>query len=248
MVAEAGSTSPRRQWAWYLSAIAYRFTDTAPSRAVDGAILGYLGDRLDGARVLDCGCGPGGLAAQFAGGEPERLLAVDANPGMVLQARRRLGVDKANTVAEVRRAFVDARFYESLGECFDVIVFKRSLYATPDAAAATVRSAFEVIAPGGVVIVAQPERRLRRYAFGQRPPYLQPHSAFHLVNRLLSRVAVALRISDYSDLTLDELIALMRGAAPEAEIDVVPSPQWAYALVAMRRPSADPRADQSSVS
>lgn len=216
-----------------MSALAYRFTDTAPSRAVDAAIIDFLGDRLRGGRVLDCGCGPGGLAEQLARRGPARLLAVDANPSMVRQALRRLGTAGSDTSVEVRRAFVDPLFLAALAEPLDVIVFKRSLYASPDGAAATVRAAVDALAPGGVVVVAQPERRLRRYAFGPRAPYMQPHTAFHLVNRFLSRIAVAVRISDYRDLTVDELVSLVQAAAPATEAVVVPSSQWAYALVAV---------------
>ncbi len=189
--------------------------------------------------MLDCGCGPGGLAEQLARHEPARLLAVDANPGMVRQARHRLDAVSSSVGIEVRRAFVDADFFAELDEDFDVICFKRSLYATPEAALATVRGAVDVLAPGGVVIVAQPERRLRRYAFGPLPPYLQPHSAFHLVNRLLSRIAVALGVSDYRDMTHEELVELLRSAAPNGRATVLPSEQWAYALAAVGKVSPE---------
>jgi ubiquinone/menaquinone biosynthesis C-methylase UbiE len=225
-------SATHRQWAWYVSSLAYRFTDTAPSRAVDAAIFDVLGDRLRGARVLDCGCGPGGLAEQLARRRPARLLAVDANPAMVRQARRRL---RPGASVEVRRALVDASFLRTLDETFDVIVFKRSLYASPEVAAATLGAAVGALAPGGIVIVAQPERRLRHYAFTSRPPYVRAHTPYHLANRLLSRIAVMLRISDYRDLSADELVALVRSAAPESDVGVVPSNQRAYALVAARR-------------
>lgn len=236
MATEAGvvtGRSRRRQWAWYLSSLAYRFTDTAPSRAVDAAILELLGGRLAGARVIDCGCGPGGLAAQLARGGPARLLAVDANPGMVRQARQRTGDDRPQV--EVRRAFVDAGFFRELGEPVDVIVFKRSLYAAPDAASATIGAAVDALAPNGLVIVAQPERRLRRYAFDRDAPYVRLHTPYHLVNRLISRIAVLLRISDYLDLSVGELVELVGSAAPGASVQVVPSDQHAYGLVAVWR-------------
>src|SRR5262245_35938426 len=100
----------RRQWVWYLSAIVYRWTDTAPSRAVDEAILDFLGDRVRTVRVLDCGCGPGGLSEKLAARGVPRLVAVDANPTMVRQATERLARGASTKRVELRRAFVDAEF------------------------------------------------------------------------------------------------------------------------------------------
>lgn len=161
------------------------------------------------------------------------MIAVDANRSMAHQARRRLaGEVRAGQVA-VSCDFVDAAFFATLGRAVDVVVFKRSLYAPEDEATETLRAAVGAVGDSGVVVVVHPERSLGRYAWGA-PPAWRSYTLFHLVNRLISRLAVALRISAYRAYTTRELQALLQTVAGEGMVERVPSAQQAYNIAAIR--------------
>lgn len=228
-----GSTTRRRQAAWHVSALAYRWSTTTAADQVDEDLLCYLGAGLTGSTVLDCGCGPGLLAARLAARGAASVIAVDANRSMARQTRRRLaGAVRTGQVAVICD-FVDVAFFATLCRAVDVVVFKRSLYAPEDEAAETLRAAVRAVGDHGVVVVVHPERSLRRYAWGA-PPAWRPYTVFHLVNRLISRLAVALRISAYRAYTENELEALLRGAAGAGTVERVPTAQQAYNLAAIR--------------
>jgi 2-polyprenyl-3-methyl-5-hydroxy-6-metoxy-1,4-benzoquinol methylase len=222
----------RRQWAWHLSALGYRWSYLRVAHVVDEDLFAHLADRLRGARVVDCGCGPGILSEKLAGSGTDHVLAVDANPSMARQASVRLSARVDDGTATVLRAFVDAEFFGTLGGRVDVVIFKRSLYASRAASVATVRAAFAALAPGGVLVVVHPERSVRRYAFGA-PPRWRRHTAFHLVNRAISLLAVGLGISEYRTHTTAELVRLLAEAAPAGRVETVPTTQEAFSIVAV---------------
>lgn len=216
-----------------MSALVYRWSTTAAADQADDDLLSYLGDRLTGSTVVDCGCGPGLLAATLVSGGAASVTAVDANRAMVGQARRRLAREVSTGQVCVVCDFVDASFFDALGRALDIVVFKRSLYAPLDEAAATLRAAVRAVGDSGVVVVVHPERSLRRYAWGV-PPAWHSYTMFHLFNRLVSWLAVALRISAYRAYTAHELDALLRSAADGRTVEHVPTAQEAYNIVAIR--------------
>jgi SAM-dependent methyltransferase len=228
-----GSATRRRQGAWNVSALVYRWSTTAVADQADGDLLRYLGDRLTGSVVVDCGCGPGLLAATLVSRGAASVMAVDANPAMARQARRRLARELSTGQVCVVCDFVDAPFFDALGRAVDIVVFKRSLYAPEGEAAATLRAAVRAVVDSGVVVVVHPERSLRRYAWGV-PPAWRPHTMFHVFNRLVSWLAVALRISAYRAYTAHELEALLRSAADDETVERVPTAQEAYNIAAIR--------------
>ena len=220
-----------------MSALVYRWSTTAVADQADDDLLCYLGDRLTGSVVVDCGCGPGLLAATLVSRGAASVMAVDANPAMARQARRRLARELSTGQVCVICDFVDAPFFDALGRAVDIVVFKRSLYAPEGEAAATLRAAVRAVVDSGVVVVVHPERSLRRYAWGA-PPAWRPHTMFHLFNRLVSWLAVALRISAYRAYTAQELEVLLRSAADGKTVERVPTAQQAYNIAAIRVSSA----------
>jgi len=222
----------RSQFAARVSALTYQWTYVRVAHRADEDLFAFLGDRLPGSRVLDCGCGPGMLAEKLARQGVEHLVAVDADASMVRQARRRLAPALSAGTVDVVHARVDECFFRDGGRAFDLVVFKRSLYAPPPAAVATLQAAVAAIEPPGLVVVVHPERSLRRYAFG-RPPRLRGHSAFHLLNRFVSRLAARLGLGDYQVYTSGELRDLLAQAAPGRPIRAAPTSQDAYNIAAI---------------
>ena len=59
------------------------------------------------------------------------------------------------------------------------------------------------------------------------------HTAYHLFNRVISKLGEKLGIGDYTVYTQDELLDLLRTAAPGRRVELIPSQQRAYNLVAV---------------
>jgi len=226
------SLAHRRQWAWYVSALGYRWSDTSVARSADADVFRFLDERLLGARVLDCGCGPGISSERLVARGASYVLAVDANPSMVRQARAHLRHRIAAGSADVERGFVDAAFFGALGRTFDLVFFKRSLYARRAATVSAVRAALAAVEPHGMVVVVHPVRSLLQYAFGT-PARLRPHTAFHILNRAISLVAARLGISEYRAYSKGELWRLLSEAADDGSVQEVPTTQQAYAIMAI---------------
>jgi SAM-dependent methyltransferase len=220
----------RNRFAAGVSALTYRWTYLRVVDEVDADLFAFLGDRLRGAHVIDCGCGPGITSEKLLRAGARSLLAVDGAASMVRQARARLA---GFGTARVRHAYVDATFLRGPVQRPDIVLFKRSLYAGGTAAVETLRAAVDAVGTGGMVVVVHPERSLLPYAFG-RPARLRRHTAYHLLNRVVSRAAARLGLGEYRVYTRAELIELARGAArAEDEVVAAPVTQDAYNIVAI---------------
>jgi SAM-dependent methyltransferase len=228
----------RRHWSWYLSAPFYARTYDDLAHQLDKDLFAYLGGRTQEAVVADCGCGPGVVTEKFLQHGAARVFAIDLNGAMLSQVRARLAdavtsgrvvimhrAAEARTFPELRERFLD-------GSGFDVTLFKRSLYAKREQALPILQAAVTSLNPGGVLAVIHGERSLRRYAFG---PGLRPmrYTAYHLFNRVVSKLGEKLDIGDYTLYTQGELLDLLRTAAPDRRVELIPSRQRAYNLVAV---------------
>lgn len=222
---------------WYLSALFYRFTYNRLSHQLDDDLFAYLGDLVQGATVVDCGCGPGIVAQKMLQRGASRVFAIDVNQSMLRQARRRLpGAYKKGSLVPVLSDFGVHLFPQLVQNdaslrAFDVILFKRSLYVEPDQARAIVRACGRHLAPGGVLLVIHPERTFRKYVFG-RHFSVHAYTPYHLFNRAMSLLADKLSIGRYTLYTRAELSALLASALPGSRLEHIPSQQQAFNMVA----------------
>ena len=228
-------------WAWHLSAFVYEWSYVQVAHQIDEDFLGYLSERLIGAVVADCGCGPGVVTEKLLRAGASRVVAIDANASMIERARVRLakGVatgkvlvchasHEADTLAGVRQRAL-------AGRGFDIVLFKRSLYMPHQRAVLTLRQAAAALCARGTIVVVHPERSLLRYAFA--PPFgLTSYTPLHLVNRAISRVLEWGGLEEYTLYTCAELLALLREAVPGAQVKHLPSQQRPYNLVALQVP------------
>lgn len=231
----------RRLWAWDISALMYERAYIRVAHQTDDDLLAYLGARVSGAVVADCGCGPGVVSEKFLQAGASFVVALDTNAGMVAKARRRLAKSIADGHSVVRQQSHEGdalvRVAEDVlddddGRGFDMILFKRSLYMPRPRALRTLQNAAAALRAGGAVVVVHPERRLRRYAFAL-PFGVTSYTLFHLLNRAISRLAERFGVEEYTLYARDELLALLRDAVPGAAIEVIPSRQRPYNLVAL---------------
>lgn len=228
----------RRLWAWDISALVYERAYIRVAHQTDDDLLAHLGSSVLGATVADCGCGPGVVSEKLLRAGASFVVALDTNAGMVEKARRRLANDIADGRSVVRRqshagdALVQVAAEVLNGRGFDMILFKRSLYMPRAQALHTLQSAAAALRAGGAVVVVHPERRLRRYAFAL-PFGVTSYTLFHLFNRAISRLAERFGAEEYTLYARDELLALLRDAVPSASVEVIPSRQRPYNLVAM---------------
>lgn len=231
-------------WAWSVSARVYTRTYLRIAHQLDEDVFAYLGDRLQGAVVADCGCGPGVVTQKLVQRGARKVVAIDFNTAMLRQVADRMEQSTArDRVVLVHRscegdALTRAREEHLEGRGYDVILFKRSLYMPRPRARALLAEAAKLLAPGGHLVVVHPERRLLRHAF--EPPFLLArHTIYHLVNRWVSRIAEWLGGEEYTLYTSEELLSLLAEVAIDCDVVVIPSRQRAFNLVAIRRRTAE---------
>jgi ubiquinone/menaquinone biosynthesis C-methylase UbiE len=107
---------------------------------------------LRGRRVLDVGCGTGASLETLleAVGPQGRAVGLDASLGMLREARRRLPRGSPLVLLD------GCAFGRAFRRPFDAVVYNAVLFMLPDARA-SLASAVQVLAPGGVVLVANLE-------------------------------------------------------------------------------------------
>ena len=158
---------------------------------IDTDLLTYLGKRLVGAMVADCGCGPGVVAAKLLAAGASKVVAIDVNADMVKTGENAVGTTDHHGRAVVVQGSMESDVLTQLcaeqlgGKKFDMILFKRSLY-TPRARALQILRQAAAARCARDLVVVHPERSLRRYAFA--PPFgVTSYTLFHLLNRGISR-------------------------------------------------------------
>lgn len=231
----------RRLWAWNLSALVYEWAYIQVAHQTDVDLLAYIGERVVGATVADCGCGPGVVSEKFCRAGAAHVVAIDANAGMIEKAQARLAHSHAAAQVLVRQlshegeTLVRMREQELGGQGFDIILFKRSLYMPRLRALSTLQHAAAALQTNGVIVVVHPERLLHRYAFA--PPLgITRYTPFHLFNRAISRVAERCGMEEYTLYSRRELLELLREAVPGAVVELIPSRQRPYNLAALYVP------------
>ena len=230
-----------RLWAWNVSALFYEWAYIQVAHQTDVDLFAYLGERVKGATIADCGCGPGVVSEKFLRAGAAKVVALDSNPGMVEKARQRLHADiTAGRAVVVQRSHegdgvVQAAQDVLHGGLFDIVLFKRSLYMSRSQAVTTLRHVAGALRPRGTIVVIHPERQLLHYAFA--PPIgITRYTPFHLFNRAISRVAEFFGAEEYTLYSRRELLALLQEAVPEAHVVSIPSQQRPYNLAALHVP------------
>jgi SAM-dependent methyltransferase len=228
-----------RYWHWFLSAPFYRFTYNRIAHQVDEELLTYLGIRLQGSFVADCGCGPGIVTEKFLHSGAATVFAIDVNGAMLSQAKTRLKHAVTAKRVELVQACFHPQLFASLrsrlphGRGFDIILFKRSLYTRREQASEILQAAGAQLAEDGVLALVHPELSLLRYAFGSGLR-IETHTLYHLFNRLISRLAEKAGISSYTLYSRTDLFDLLQNATPCLRVEWVPSRQSVYNLIAAR--------------
>lgn len=232
---------PLTHWRWYLSAVFYRLVEARVACQVDEDFFAYLGDRVRDAIVADCGCGPGIVVEKFLNRGAAKVYAIDVNPWMLIQTKRRVAdCTNPGRVQVVQRAF-SSEFFQSLSAngskiSFNIILFKRSLYVRPMQAQRILPAAGQSLTPGGMLAIIHPERSLRRYAFGPGTQ-LKSHTIYYLFNRTISQLGDWMGIGQYTLYDQHELLRLVRASLPDFRVESIPTSQSAYNLVAAYRPT-----------
>lgn len=222
--------------AWDISALLYARTYDSTSHGVDSDVFDWLGDDLVDADVVDCGCGPGVVVEKLLQRGVASVYAIDISAGMLEQVPddERVHPIEARIVPGI---LSDLR-EKNAPAGFDLVLFKRSLYAAPDEARAILSDAFAATKPGGAVVIIHPETSLLHYVLdeGKR---LAPHSLYHGFNRVLSRVTAALGLHEYHTYTGEELRELgWSVVGSDGEVLEISSQQTAFNLVVLRKDSA----------
>jgi 2-polyprenyl-3-methyl-5-hydroxy-6-metoxy-1,4-benzoquinol methylase len=110
---------------------------------------------LDGLRVADLGCGFGALSAYFAF-QGARVIGIDINRGR-LEVGRRVADRHGLDVELAKGAMEEPRLAK---ESFEAVVMNNSLcyLAEPGLQLRALRAALQLLAPGGAIVVRNPNR------------------------------------------------------------------------------------------
>jgi magnesium-protoporphyrin O-methyltransferase len=150
-------------------------------------LLGWLPDDLDGARILDAGCGTGAFAIEAAR-RGARVLAIDLSPSLVDVARRRIEAlpDATSVLARIDLRSGDM-LDAALGD-FDHAVAMDSLIHYPAEVAVSALSRIAERVRGSVLFTYAPRTPLlaamisvgRCFPRGDRAPWIEPVATAHL--------------------------------------------------------------------
>lgn len=167
-----------QRWEDATSSYAFmRFLESSPSRYdrgirwLSGGHMAEYHERIaeaagaaEGARILDIGCGTGGVALECAR-RGAQAIGIDINPGMLDIARAKTPAGVAANIEwlELGAAEIEDRFAE---HSFDAVVACLVLSEmSADEVAYTLRMVYERLVPGGRLVVGdevQPSSRLGR--------------------------------------------------------------------------------------
>jgi ubiquinone/menaquinone biosynthesis C-methylase UbiE len=130
--------------------------------------------------VAELGCGPGLYTTAFAAAEPRLVVTgIDRAPAQIAIARKRAA---ALGLTNTRFSTADAQRLAQPDGAFDRVLASRLLMVVADPAV-TIAEARRVLAPGGILLLAEPERPqtgilslLRRTAeiAGQWDTFIEP--------------------------------------------------------------------------
>lgn len=217
---------------WNLTARIYSWTSGPLSHPLDSDLLSYLGNATEGAVVADCGCGPGMVSRRLVAKGAAKVCAIDVSSEMLEQ----VGEDpRIVTLQSTMEDLPLDKLRESEArDGFDLVLFKRSLYMNRSEALEVLKNAYGHLRPGGRIVVVHPEKKLGPYIFGS-PLRLRRYTIPHLVNRTSNRLGVLLGVEKYALYTREELIALAGEVAGPERVELIPSTQQAFNLVAILR-------------
>lgn len=220
---------------WNLTARIYAWTSGPLSHPLDSDLMAYLGDSIKGAVVADCGCGPGLATRRMVSEGAEKVCAIDVSREMLEHIGQDPRIVTLQSTMESRP--LDRLRENEIEDGFDLVLFKRSLYMHRAEALEVLKNAYGYLRPGGRIVVVHPEKKLGPYFFGS-PRRLRSHTIPHIINRTSNRLGVLLGVEKYELYTREELLTLAGEVAGPQQVEVIPSGQQAFNMVAIRH-SAD---------
>jgi len=129
---------------------------------INGLRLDYIAERvpLEGARVLDVGCG-GGLVAEGLAARGARVVAIDLAPENIEAARQHAAA--GGLQVDYRCVAVEQIAHEAAGE-FDAVTCLEMLEHVPDPES-IVAACAAALRPGGTAVFSTINRNLKSFAF-----------------------------------------------------------------------------------
>jgi 2-polyprenyl-6-hydroxyphenyl methylase/3-demethylubiquinone-9 3-methyltransferase len=129
---------------------------------INGLRLDYIAERVpvEGARVLDVGCG-GGLVAEGLAARGARVVAIDMAPENIEAARQHAAA--GGLQVDYRCVAVEQIAHDAAGE-FDAVTCLEMLEHVPDPAS-IVGACAAALRPGGTAVFSTINRNLKSFAF-----------------------------------------------------------------------------------
>jgi SAM-dependent methyltransferase len=141
-------------WLWWIYARVYNTVTTSyPYQDMMRQIATQISK---GSRVLDVGCGTGGLLEYVEG--IDEYIGIDSEPAMLELARQRFARLEGQNPGRVAKCarFIHASVYDLADVSPNMVVFCNSLY-TLDRKLEALQKVHQFLAPGGRVLISDPD-------------------------------------------------------------------------------------------
>lgn len=151
------STVVTHDWLWRRYARSYdALNGVVGYQEMVDAVTAAAGP-LEGLSVLEVGCGTGNVLTRLRAGRPAQLTGIDASRHMLAVARGKFRAPQGTPQVRLHEGDAVEQLRRIPAGSVDVVVISNVLYALPDRAAFWAE-AERVLAPGGRIVVSNPDR------------------------------------------------------------------------------------------
>lgn len=221
-------------WGWSVSAFLYEFFYSKLVHEIDGYSLGYLADRIHGAKVLDAGAGTGNMSFKAIDFGANEVFALDTNQHMIsrilrTQSQKEEYRERLHVVKEDLRDGIITRL--SSDNPFDVAFFRRCLYFSRSDSIAVLAETYQNLSEDGLIFIVHPEKDKSIY-------YDNGNGRFapaHWLRRQSAHLGLFFNAIEYQPYTKKELEALCSEACSAADIKFLPTIRPAYNFMVIQK-------------
>jgi len=126
-----------------------------------------------------------------------------------------------------------AKLAENVGRTFDAVFFKRCLYSGEEEAVRVLKEAYEVVSPGGHLVVVHPEADLATYCRNEEGGF----APLHFMRRAGSWLIKA-GGAHYMPYTSQQLTNICREVAPHTAFHIIEPSRPAYNVRVIPKPDS----------
>lgn len=214
---------------WSIVARGYNATYSPLMDEIDEKIFAFLAShgKLEGKVALDAGAGTGVMSVKCIQHGMQEVYALDKNFTMLSMLSKdptyQENLGRIHLYGGDFNEGAVTRLAENVGKTFDAVFFKRCLYSGEDEAVRVLKEAYEVVSPGGHLVVVHPEKDLATYCKNEEGGF----APLHFMRRFGSFLIKA-GGAHYMPYTSQQLTDICGEVAPNTTLQVIEPSRPAY--------------------